>query len=71
MALPAPSPRIHDFTVVSNEPVAEASIASIEAFTSIKLTLELVVGSWLRVPGDTRQLIRIPLMFSADAEPAL
>ncbi len=70
MALPTPSPaRIHDFTVVSNEPVAEGVYRlTIEA---PRLASALEPGQFMsfEVPGDTRQLIRIPLSYSsADAE---
>ena len=70
MALPTPSPaRIHDFTVVSNEPVAEGVYRlTIEA---PRLAVALEPGQFMsfEVPGDTRQLIRIPLSYSsADAE---
>lgn len=70
MAYPTPSPaRIHDFTVVSNEPVAEGVYRlTIEA---PRLAAALEPGQFMsfEVPGDTRQLIRIPLSYSsADAE---
>lgn len=70
MALPTPSPaRIHDFTVVSNEPVAEGVYRlTIEA---PRLAAALEPGQFMsfEVPGDTRQLIRIPLSYSsADVE---
>ena len=70
MAYPTPSSaRIHDFTVVSNEPVAEGVYRlTIEA---PRLAAALEPGQFMsfEVPGDTRQLIRIPLSYSsADAE---
>lgn len=66
MALPTPSPaRIHDFTVVDNASVAEGVMRlTIEA---PRLASALKPGQFmsLAVPGDTTQLIRIPLSFAS------
>lgn len=70
MATPTPSPaRIHEFAIVENVPVAEGVMRlTIEA---PRLAAAIKPGQFMSfaVPGDTTQLIRIPLSFSsADAE---
>lgn len=70
MAIPTPSPaRIHDFTIVENVRVAEGVMClTIEA---PRLAKAIKPGQFMSfaVPGDTTQLIRIPLSYaSADAD---
>lgn len=70
MATPTPSPaRIHDFAIRENVPVADGVMRlTIEA---PRLAAAIRPGQFMSfaVPGDTTQLIRIPLSFaSADAE---
>ncbi len=70
MAQPTPSPaRIHEFKIVENVRIAEGVMRlTIEA---PRLAAAIKPGQFMSfaVPGDTTQLIRIPLSFaSADAE---
>lgn len=61
---PPPAARIHDFTVVSNEGVADGVFRlTIEA---PRLAAALEPGQFmsLKVPGDATQLIRVPLSYS-------
>ena len=60
---------VHDFTVVSNEPVADGLMRIV--LESPELAGALRGGQFLNVavPGDASQILRIPLSFScADAE---
>ena len=65
MSIPTPSPaRVHDFTVVANEPVAEGVYRlTIEA---PRLALAIRPGQFMSfaVPGDRTQLTRVPVSFS-------
>lgn len=70
MATPTPSPaRIHEFSIVENVAVADGVMRlTIEA---PRLAAAIKPGQFMsfEVPGDTRQLIRIPLSFAkADAQ---
>ena len=60
---------VHDFTVVSNEPVADG-LARI-VLRAPELAAALAPGQFVNVhvPGDASQILRVPLSFScADAE---
>ena len=60
---------VHDFTVVSNEPVADGLMRIV--LSSPELASALRGGQFVNVavPGDASQILRIPLSFScADAE---
>ena len=68
--MPTPSPaRVHDFTVVANEPIAR----SIYALTlrAPELARALKPGQFVNVavPGNVASLLRVPLSF-AQADPA-
>lgn len=66
--MPIPTPpaaRVHDFTVVANEPVADGVYRlTIEA---PRLAAAIRPGQFMSfaVPGDATQLIRIPVSYSA------
>ena len=70
MAAPAPSPaRVHDFTVVENVAVADG--VNRLTIHAPRLAEAMKPGQFMsfEVPGDTTQLIRIPLSFAeANAE---
>ena len=69
--MPIPTPpaaRVHDFTVVANEPVAEGVFKL--TIKAPRLAAALKPGQFMSfaVPGDATQLIRVPVSFSkADA----
>ena len=71
MSTPTPSPaRVHDFTVVANEPVAQGVFRlTIEV---PRLAVAIRPGQFMSfaVPGDRTQLVRVPVSFSA-ADPVL
>lgn len=59
---------VHDFTVVSNEPVADGLVRIV--LRAPELAAALAPGQFVNVhvPGDASQILRIPLSFShADA----
>ena len=65
--MPIPTPpaaRVHDFTVIANEPVAEGVFRL--TFEAPRLAAALKPGQFVNiaVPGDATQLIRIPVSFS-------
>lgn len=66
MPIPVPpAARVHDFTVVANEPVAEGVFRlTIEA---PRLAEAIKPGQFMSfaVPGDPTQLVRIPVSYSA------
>ena len=70
MATPAPSPaRIHEFSIVENVAVADGVMRL--TIKAPRLAAAIKPGQFMsfEVPGDARQLIRIPLSFAkADAE---
>ena len=60
---------VHEFAVVSNEPVADGLMRIV--MSSPELAREIRAGQFVNiaVPGDASQILRIPLSFShADAE---
>lgn len=60
---------LHDFTVVSNEPVAEGLCRVVLSAPDLAFRLEPGQFVELAVPGDASQVLRIPLSFShADAK---
>lgn len=64
--MPTPSPaRVHDFTIVSNEPIAQGVYAL--RIESPALARALEPGQFLNiaVPGNAMSLLRIPLSFAA------
>lgn len=64
--MPTPSPaRVHDFTVVSNEPIAQGVYAL--RIKAPALAAALVPGQFLNfeVPGNAMSLLRVPLSFAA------
>ena len=67
--MPTPSPaRMHDFEVVSNEPIAQGIFAL--TIRAPKLASVLRPGQFVNiaVPGNAMSLLRIPLSFAyADA----
>lgn len=66
--MPNPSPaRMHDFEVVANEEIAEGIFSLV--ISAPKLACALKPGQFvnLRVPGDSSELLRVPLSYvSAD-----
>lgn len=68
--MPTPSPaRLHDFTVVSNENIADGVFSLV--ISAPRLAGSLKPGQFvnLAVPGNAMSLLRIPLSFaSADAD---
>ena len=68
--MPIPSPaRMHDVTVVSNEPIADGVYALV--INAPKLAQTIKPGQFVNiaVPGNAMSLLRIPLSYaSADAE---
>ena len=68
--MPTPSPaRMHDVTVVSNEPIADGVYALV--INAPKLAQTIKPGQFVNiaVPGNAMSLLRIPLSYaSADAE---
>ena len=59
---------VHDFTVVSNEPVAEGLMSIVLSSPELASSLEAGQFVNIHVPGDASQILRIPLSFScADA----
>ena len=68
--MPTPSPaRLHDFTVVSNEKIADGVLSLV--ISAPRLAGSLKPGQFvnLAVPGNAMSLLRIPLSFaSADAD---
>lgn len=68
--MPTPSPaRMHDFTVVSNEPLADGVFSLV--IEAPRLASALQPGQFvnIRVPGNAMSLLRIPLSY-ASADPA-
>lgn len=64
--MPTPSPaRIHDFTVVTNEPIAQDIYALRIAAPELARRLEPGQFLNLAVPGNAMSLLRIPLSFAA------
>ena len=60
---------VHDFTVVSNEPVAEGLMRIVLSSPELASSLEAGQFVNIHVPGDASQILRIPLSFScADAQ---
>lgn len=60
---------VHDFEVVSNEPVAEGLMRIVLSAPALAAGLEAGQFVNVAVPGDASQILRIPLSFSrADAE---
>ena len=67
--MPTPSPaRMHDFEVVSNEKIADGVFSLV--ISAPKLASALKPGQFvnIRVPGDSMELLRVPLSF-ASADP--
>lgn len=60
---------VHDFTVVSNEAVAEGLMRVVISAPALASSLEAGQFVNVRVPGDASQILRIPLSFS-HADPA-
>ena len=59
---------VHDFTVVTNEPVADGLMRNV--FRAPELAAAIAPGQFvnIHVPGDASQILRVPLSFScADA----
>ena len=60
---------VHDFTVVSNEPVADGLMRIVLSSPELAASLEAGQFVNVHVPGDASQILRIPLSFShADAQ---
>lgn len=67
--IPTSDVRLHDFTVVSNEPVAQGVFRLVMSSSELARTIEPGQFMNLAVPGDASHLLRIPLSFAgADAE---
>ena len=60
---------VHDFTVVSNEPVSDGLMRVVLSSPELAASLEAGQFVNIHVPGDASQILRIPLSFShADAK---
>lgn len=64
--MPTPSPaRVHDVTVVSNEPIARGVCALVLCAPALAAALEPGQFINIAVPGNAQSLLRIPLSFAA------
>lgn len=70
MAIPTPpAARIHAFEVVANEQVADGIMRLVVKVPTLASVIKPGQFMSFEVPGDTRELVRIPVSFSAaDAE---
>ena len=68
--MPTPSPaRMHDFTVVENEPMAQGAMRLVIHAPALARALKPGQFVNIAVPGNAMSLLRVPLSFSfADAE---
>lgn len=64
--MPNPSPaRVHDFTVVSNEPIADGIFKLVVSAPACAAALKPGQFVNIAVPGNAMSLLRVPLSFAA------